>query len=78
LKPIIEPLIIPQKQLDELKVIMTDPKLPDMTKTNFLRQVTGGACHSCGSIPDKLVKYHRSGITVIEKYCNNCLTRMKL
>ncbi|MDW0291990.1 MAG: hypothetical protein QN778_08775 [Nitrososphaeraceae archaeon] len=71
----IEPLIIPQEKLDELKTVLANPKLADVHKHTVMRQISG-TCHSCGEkIPLHIVKYRMRGITVIEKYCDDCLRR---
>jgi hypothetical protein len=75
LKPIIEPLNLPQDKLNELKAVFANPDLPELHKLVVLRQ-TSGACHRCGLIPSHIVKYPMSGITRIEKYCDECLKIM--
>jgi hypothetical protein len=73
---IIEPLIIQEEKLQELKTILANPKVPEMRKHSVMRQISG-TCHSCGEkIPLHLVKYRMRGITVIEKYCDECLARI--
>ena len=76
MKPVIEPLNIPQDKLDELKALFANPKQPDLHKSVVLKKVSGGACLSCGSIPSHIVKYKVYGMTKIEKYCQSCLERL--
>jgi hypothetical protein len=64
----IEPFIIPQEKLDELKAILEDPKLGDYQKNTMMRKI--GACLVCGQIATKIIKYRMLGITKIEKYCD--------
>jgi hypothetical protein len=71
----IEPLIIPQEKLDELKVVMENPKKTDISKSTIMRKVTG-ACHSCGEMATQIATYRKYGLTVIEKYCDQCLARI--
>jgi hypothetical protein len=71
----IEPLIIPQEKLDELKNTIADPRSPELRKNTVMRK-TSGSCHSCGLIPTKIAKYRMHGITLIERYCDECLARI--
>jgi hypothetical protein len=68
----IEPLIIPQEKLEELKTLIQDPKLADIRKSVMMRQISG-TCMVCGKMPSQIAKYRMYGATVIEKYCNECL-----
>ena len=70
----IEPLIIPQEKLQELKAVLADPKLADVRKSFVMSRISGH-CLSCGNLPTKIVKYRMSGITKIEKYCDECLAK---
>ena len=69
----IEPFIIPQEKLDELKAVLEDPTSPEIKKNTMLRHT--GACLACGKMASKIVKYRMFGITKIEKYCDDCLAR---
>jgi hypothetical protein len=40
----IEPLIIPQEQLDEFKAVLADPSWSDSHKSMMMRKLTG-SCH---------------------------------
>ena len=72
----IEPLIIPEEKLQELKKVLANPKLPELHKHMVMRTMPGH-CHSCSEkIPLHIVKYRMRGITVIEKYCDECLARI--
>jgi hypothetical protein len=71
---IIEPLIIPQDKLDELKAVLANPKLPDLRKNTMKRQISG-TCLVCGNLPSHIAKYRRFGVTIVEKYCDECLYR---
>ena len=73
----IESLNLPQEKLDELKAVLANPKLPEMHKHMVMRTISGH-CHSCGEqIPVHIIKIQMRGITVIEKYCDECLARMQ-
>jgi hypothetical protein len=74
-KGIIEPLIIPQEKLDELKAVLENPKSPELHKNTMMRHI--GACLVCGQMARKIVKYRISGVIKIEKYCDECLARMQ-
>ena len=68
----IEPLIIPQEKLQELKTVLANPKLADTRKSFVMRKLTG-SFHSCGQMATQIAKYRMYGAAVIEKYCNECL-----
>ncbi len=70
----IEPLIIPQDKLDELKAVLADPKSPDFRKSVIKKQISG-TCLVCGKVPSHIAKYRMYGVIVIEKYCDECLDR---
>jgi hypothetical protein len=72
----IEPLIIPQEKLDELKTVLANPKLADVRKSFMMSRISGH-CLVCGNLPSHIAKYRMNGITKIEKYCNECLERMQ-
>jgi len=70
----IEPLIIPQDKLDELKAVLADPKSPDFRKSVIKKQISG-TCLVCGKVPSHIAKYRMDGVIVIEKCCDECLDR---
>jgi hypothetical protein len=71
----IEPLIIPDEKLQELKTVLANPKLPDAHKSFMMSRISGH-CLVCGKLPSRIAKYRVYGVTVIEKYCENCLARI--
>jgi hypothetical protein len=71
----IEPLNLPQEKLDELKAVSADPRSPELRKSIMLRQISG-SCLVCGKLPSHIAKYRLFGVTVIEKYCDQCLARI--
>ena len=73
----IEPLIIPQEKLQELKAVLADPKLADVRKSFVMSRISGH-CLVCGSMPTKIAKYRLFGVIKIERYCDECLARIKL
>ena len=71
MKRLIEPLIIPQEKLEQLKKIM-DSNLSEIQKKNTRRQISG-TCSLCNKVPTKITKHRRFGVIVVEKYCDECL-----
>jgi hypothetical protein len=71
----IEPLIIQQEKLDELKNTLADPRSTECRKNNVMREISG-SCHSCGLFPSQVVKYRMHGMIVVERYCDECLARI--
>jgi hypothetical protein len=83
-KGIIEPLIIPQEKLDELKAVLENPKSPELHKNTMMRHIGAclvcrhvGACLVCRQMATQIVIYRMFGVTKIEKYCDECLERMQ-
>jgi hypothetical protein len=76
LKPIIEQFVLPQEKLDELKTALANPKLGSVQKNSMLRHT--GACLVCGQMATKIIKCRMFGVTVIQKYCDDCLARRQL
>ena len=76
MKPKIEPFIIPQEKQDQVKAVLENPKLPELHKKLMMRNV--GACLVCRKMATKIVKYRMFGMIKIEKYCDECLERMKI
>ena len=72
----IEPLIIPKEKLDELKTVLANPKSPDLRKSIMMRQISG-SCSVCGNLHSHVAKYRMFGVTVLEKFCDECLDRAK-
>ena len=72
----IEPFIIPQEKQDQVKTLLENPKSPELRKKMMMRNV--GACLVCRKMATKIVKYRMFGVTKIEKYCDECLARIKL
>jgi hypothetical protein len=72
----IEPLIIPEEKLEELKTVLADPKLPDARKSFVMRGISG-SCSVCGKLPSHKVTYCKYGATIIERYCDECLERTR-
>ena len=74
----IEPLsnYIPKEKLDELNKVLSDSASSQYQKDSMRRHISG-SCHSCGKMPNQVVKYRIYGVTVIERYCDECLARMQ-
>lgn len=72
----IEKLIIPEEKLQELKNVLANPKLPEVHKSFMMSRITGH-CAVCGGLPSQIATYKMKGITKIEKYCDNCILRIR-
>lgn len=71
----VEPFIIPQEKLDEFKAVLADPSWSDSHKSMMMRKLSG-SCHSCGQMATQIATYRKYGAIVVEKYCDECLTRI--
>ena len=72
----IEPLIIPQEKLQELKTVLANPKLADVHKSFVMSRLTGH-CAICGKLPSHIATYRKYGAIVIERYCDECLVKQE-
>jgi len=73
-KPVIEDVKIDPKKLTELNEILNSG-CSQCSKKQAMKQIAGGCCCICGSIPDKIVKYKIEDATVAERYCDKCFER---
>lgn len=57
----IEPLIIPQEKLEELKAVLADPKKTFNAQIIRNGQISG-TCMVCGQMPSQIAKYRMYGL----------------
>ena len=77
----IEPIALSDKQHRQLDKIISSKKVT-IYKHYAIRKVminnTGspvGYCLSCAKLPTHILKYHVSKVTLVQKYCENCLKK---
>ena len=75
----VEPLsnYIPQQKLDELAAALDNPDLSHAQK-KFAKRKISGMCSMCDNVPTKMLKYKRSGMIIVERYCDDCLGTIRL
>jgi hypothetical protein len=75
-KPVIEDLIIPKDKQDKLDTMLKSNRSRAM-KDLAIRHTAGGRCTRCELVPTNIVRYHLDGITLAERYCNECYDKVK-
>ena len=76
-KPTIEDIIIDPEKLEELKEILTSNSYKE-NRIKSMRAIAGGPCFSCGGIPNRILKYQLEGAMLIERYCQECFSRLEI
>ncbi len=74
-KPKVTPIVIPDDKLQFLKKKLDDPDLSQSVKRDFVKEIMGGECAMCQGMPTKIARYDMDGITLIEKYCDECFVK---
>ena len=76
----IEPIPLSDEQNQQLEKIMKSEKASvykHWKVRSIIMNITGitiGYC-SCGKLPTHVLKYHVSKVTLVQKYCENCLKK---
>jgi hypothetical protein len=63
---------IPSDKLEVIQKILKS-NVSDSVKENIIKQLSGGVCCICRSIPTHEITYNVGNATRIERYCNNCI-----
>ncbi len=79
----IEPISLSDEQHQQLDKIMTSKKgiiykhyaIRNVMINNTGGGSAGGRCSSCRQLPTHILKYHVSKVTLVQKYCENCLKK---
>ena len=73
--PIVRPVNRSQEQLKDLRDIISNPRISQDSKKRFMVEKAGGYCSMCGDIATQIASYDLIDATLVEKYCDNCLSR---
>jgi hypothetical protein len=57
-------------------MVLASNKSP-LIKHQAVRKIVGGYCSSCGATATQKDIFNAHGVTLIEKYCDNCVKEMK-
>jgi len=76
-KPIIERIQIDKDKLQFLKDLIANPKISPFDKNKIIKKITG-LCAICGSYATQIVTYKLDDISLIERYCDTCISKAKL
>jgi hypothetical protein len=52
--------------------------LSEYRKKEYIRRFVGEHCAICHEVPTKIVYYDMGGISLVEKYCDNCIEKIKI
>ena len=66
---------------DKLKFIgqkLAKPTLSEYQKREYIRRFLGGHSAMCHEVPTKIASYDMGGISLIEKYCDKCIEKIKI
>jgi hypothetical protein len=50
-----------------------EPSLSEFRKKEYIRRFLGQTCAICHKVPTKVTQYELGGISLVEKYCDNCI-----
>lgn len=73
--PTVRPVNRSKEQLKEFRDILLDPRTSQGSKKRFMVEKAGGYCSMCGDIATQIASYDMKDATLVEKYCDNCLSR---
>ena len=73
--PIVRPVNRSEQQIKDLRDIISNPRTSQDAKKRFMVEKAGGYCSMCGDIATQIATYDLTDATLVEKYCDNCLTR---
>ncbi|MGH9996768.1 MAG: hypothetical protein ACRD7F_02015 [Nitrososphaeraceae archaeon] len=73
--PTLRPIIISKEQLKDFRDLVLNPRTSRDIKKRFMVEKAGGYCSVCGDIATQIASYDLIDATLVEKYCDNCLSR---
>jgi hypothetical protein len=78
-EPVVTPLNIDKQKLERLHHVLKTRKLTGKGRYKAIRKVTGGICSVCEGIPTMIVTYEvgdsKTGVQLIERYCDECVKK---
>ena len=73
----IKPILLSGQELSYLKAVIESKRTASYYKHMKVRSFMGGYCITCNNLPSHEVRYHISGATIVQRYCEDCLKREK-
>ncbi len=75
-KAVFKPIVVAENDMQYLKTVLSSTLAP-YRKNDAVRKIVGGYCVGCGGIPTQKVCFNVHGATVIERYCDQCISERK-
>jgi len=76
-KPTIEPIVIPEDKKQKLDKVLNYKHTSHSQKERAIKQIVGGFCCLCENPPTQILKYKLEDATLIERYCDKCIEKVK-
>ena len=73
--PTVRPVDRSKEQLKDLENILSNPRISQSVKKRFMSEKAGGYCSVCGGVATQIASYDMVNATLVEKYCDTCLSR---
>lgn len=73
--PTVRPVIRSDEQLKDLQDVISNPRISQNVKKRFMSEKAGGYCSVCGDVATQIASYDMVDATLVEKYCDTCLSR---
>jgi hypothetical protein len=77
-KPTIRAIVYPEEKLKFIAKKLANPRLSEYRKKEYIRRFVGEHCAICHEGPTKIVHYDMGGISLVEKYCDKCIEKIKI
>jgi hypothetical protein len=73
----IKPISLSDYEVSYIKAVLESNKTASRHKHMKVRSFLGGYCLTCSNLPSHEVHYHIAGVTIVRRYCEDCLKREK-
>jgi hypothetical protein len=77
-KPTIRAIVYSEEKLKLIGKKLANPILSEYRKKEYIRRFVGEHCAICHEVPTKIVCYDMGGISLVEKYCDKCIGKIKM
>jgi hypothetical protein len=77
-KPTIRAIVYSEEKLKLIGKKLANPRLSEYRKKEYIRRFVGEHCAICHEVPIKIVCYNMGGISLVEKYCDKCIGKIKM
>ena len=77
-KPTIRAILYSEEKLKLIGKKLANLRLSEYRKKEYIRRFVGEHCAICHEVPTKIVCYDMGGISLVEKYCDKCIGKIKM